>query len=99
LDFQDRQTRHLLDLDVASTFDRSQNGGDLTRRAQNSSPKILIARFSLTPAISSLKRIWIGCEKPILLPGNFDASSSSCLIKSSFDRPGSGHWSRGFKMM
>ncbi len=85
----------LLDLDVVGAVDPAQNAGDLTghpqHRAETRHRRLLTAKSSRTPAISSLKRIWIGCEKPILLPGNFDASASSSRIKSSLDRSGSGH--------
>ena len=64
----------------------------------NSSPNTLTARSWRTPAINSLKRIWIGWEKLTLLPGSLAASLASALTSSSFGIAGSGHASRGFRM-
>ena len=58
-----------------------------------SSPNTFTARSSRTPAMSSLKRISIGCEKPTLLPGSFAVTASIFLIRSSLVAEGSGHCS------
>ena len=64
----------------------------------NSSPNILTAISSRTPAISSLKRIWIGWEKLKLVPASFCSSGSMRSISSAFVIDGSGHSSCGFRM-
>ena len=65
----------------------------LLAKMDKSSPKILIATSALTPVISSLKRISIGCVNSTSIPGiilnaslNLSANSSllSALTHSSF---------------
>ena len=64
----------------------------------NSSPNTFTARSSRTPAISSLKRIWMGCENPSSVPGISFASASMRAINDSFASDGSGHSAWGLRI-
>src|SRR3546814_7554800 len=61
--------------------------------------KTLIATSPRTPAISSLKRIWIGWVISNAPPGMLSRTVSTFATRSALDRPLSGHSLFGFMMM